>query len=74
MAEQMPYPYYRLTGSGPDETGFVLSIRIEEGAGGPVAGHTTDSVLAGIRELLAKDNDSVSTALTRFEITTTSNL
>ncbi|MFI0236318.1 hypothetical protein [Streptomyces sp. NPDC016845] len=68
----MPYPYYRLSAQGRDEAGFTLTLRIEEGAGGPLPGLTTESVLDSIRQLLAGEN--VTTSLSRSEITTTSNL
>ena len=74
MADSMPYPYYRLTADGRDETGFSLAIRIEEGAGGPLPGQTIDSVLEGIRKLLANDDPNITTTLSRSEITITSNL
>lgn len=73
MAE-LPYPYYRLGATGRDETGFTLTLRIEEGAGGPLPGRTTSDVLEGIRKLLAGDDPDVVTALSRSEITTTNNL
>lgn len=74
MADSMPYPYYRLTADGRNETGFGLTLRIEEGAGGPLAGQTIDSVLEGMRKLLANDDPDVMTTLSRSEITITNNL
>ncbi|MFJ9037485.1 hypothetical protein ACIRF8_12960 [Streptomyces sp. NPDC102406] len=72
MADQMPYPYYRLSAQGRSESGFTLTLRIEEGAGGPLPGMTTESVLDGIRQLLA--GEDVTTSLSRSEITTTNSL
>ncbi|MFE4715907.1 hypothetical protein ACFRLW_05545 [Streptomyces sp. NPDC056728] len=74
MADQMPYPYYRLTATGRDETGFILTLRVEEGAGGPLPGQTTESVLDGIRTLLASGETDVTTSLSHSEITTTYDL
>ncbi|MEV3857719.1 hypothetical protein AB0J38_25765 [Streptomyces sp. NPDC050095] len=74
MADQMPYPYYRLSAQGRAEAGFVLTLRVEEGAGGPLPGMTTASVLDGIRKLLGEGTDDVTTSLSRSEITITNNL
>ncbi|MGW6142178.1 hypothetical protein [Streptomyces sp. NPDC055140] len=74
MADSMPYPYYRLTGDGRNETGFTLTLRVEEGAGGPLPGQTTESLLDDIRVLLAGYDPDATTSLSRSEITITSNL
>lgn len=70
MAE-LTYPHYRLNANGPSETGFSITLQIQEGAGGPLAGHTTESVLTALRDLLKGGNVDVSTELTKFEITST---
>lgn len=70
----MPYPYYLLNVQAPDETGTVLTVHIERGAGGLLPGQTEESILAGIRRLLEQGVDGVSSQLTRFEIKTTNNL
>lgn len=70
MAE-LPYPYYRINADGPGETGFAVTLQIQQGAGGPLEGQTVESVLAGLRELMQAGNDEVSTALTKFEIKST---
>lgn len=72
MADNMPYPYYRLQANGPSETGITLKLQTEEGAAGPLAGRTTAGVLEEIKQLLTGDGITVS--LTRYEVTTTNNL
>lgn len=72
MATDMPYPYYRLQADGPSETGFTLKLQIEEGAGGPLLGRTTASLLDELKQLLAGDGNTVT--LTRYEVTTLNNL
>lgn len=74
MADQMPYPYYRLTANGRNEMGFGLTLRIEEGAGGPLPGQSIESVLDGIRLLLAGEDPDVTTSLSYSEIHITTNL
>lgn len=71
MAELLT-PYYRITARGPNETGFALLLRIEEGAGGPLEGRTMDSVVAEIRALLQGGDDQIATAMVLTETTTTS--
>ncbi|MGW1892152.1 hypothetical protein ACWCP6_18110 [Streptomyces sp. NPDC002004] len=68
----LPYPYHRIQAEGPDETGFALLVHIEEGAGGPLSGQTTQSVLEDLCAQLRSDRDDVTTSVTRYEITTTS--
>lgn len=70
MAE-LTFPYYRLNANGPAETGFVVTLQIQEGSGGPLAGQTVDTVLAGLRATLQNDDPSVSTELVKFATTTT---
>jgi hypothetical protein len=69
---EMPYPYYKLQSDGPSETGFTLKFQIEEGAGGPLDGKTTDGVLDSLKQLLTGDGTTVS--LIHYEVTTTNNL
>lgn len=70
MAE-LPYPYYRLQAEGPNETGFRLLFHIDEGAGGPLEGQSTQSILDELRQRLAGEDGTVTTSLARVEITTT---
>ncbi|UOB09059.1 hypothetical protein MQE23_08340 [Streptomyces sp. HP-A2021] len=70
MAE-LTYPHYRLTANGRNETGFTVTLQIQEGAGGPLPEQSVDTVLAGLRALLQNGDDSVSTELVRFSTTTT---
>ncbi|GGQ83870.1 hypothetical protein [Streptomyces flaveolus] len=69
MAELLT-PYYKLQAQGPAETGIVMTMRIEEGAGGPLEGWTTDLLLAKLRELLQGEDPLVRTALVRTDTTT----
>lgn len=70
MAE-LPYPNYRLNADGPAETGFAITLYIQVGQGGPLAGQTVESVIDGLRDLLKGGDDQVSTVLTKSEITST---
>ncbi|MFE8944491.1 hypothetical protein [Streptomyces sp. NPDC007856] len=69
----LPYPYYRLQADGPNETGFGLLVHIEEGAGGPLPGMTTQGVLDSLRALLEGTGGTVTTTLALYAITTTDN-
>ncbi|MFF5842108.1 hypothetical protein ACFY74_11645 [Streptomyces massasporeus] len=70
MAE-LTFPYYRLNANGRNETGFVVTLQIQEGPGGPLPEQTVESVLAGLRDHLQNGDDTVSTELVRFATTTT---
>jgi hypothetical protein len=70
MAE-LTFPYYRLNASGRNETGFVVTLQIQEGPGGPLPEQTVETVLAGLRDHLQNGDDTVSTELVRFATTTT---
>lgn len=70
MAE-LAYPYHRLNAQGPAETGFSITLKVEAWPGGPLAGQSEASVLAGLRALLLAGDGDVSTELTKFEITST---
>ncbi|MEU3851712.1 hypothetical protein [Streptomyces sp. NPDC029554] len=70
MAE-LTYPYYRLIANGRNETGFTVTLQIQEGPGGPLPEQTVESVLAGLRAVLQNGDDAVSTELARFATTTT---
>jgi hypothetical protein len=68
---ELTYPYYRLIANGPSETGFTVTLQIQEGPGGPLPEQTVDTLLAGLRALLQNGDASVSTELARFATTTT---
>lgn len=70
----MPYPYYKVQADGRNEGGFTLKLQIEEGAGGPLEGRTTEGVLDSLKELLVGGDDTVTVTVTRYEITTTNDL
>jgi hypothetical protein len=70
----LPYPYYRIQAYRDDESGFGLLIHIEDGAGGPLTGQTSQGVLDELCARLRGDSGDVTVALTRYEITTTTNL
>lgn len=63
------YPYYQLIANGPNETGLVVTLHIQEGAGGPLPGQTAQGVVEDMRQRLAA-GDGVTTNLSRCEITT----
>ncbi|MFF9271156.1 hypothetical protein TR631_33920 [Streptomyces rochei] len=67
----MTTPFYKLQATSSGETGFVLTMRIEEGAGGPLAGWDTTTLLDAIRSLLKGDDPMVQTALVLTETKTT---
>ncbi|MGW7424432.1 hypothetical protein ACWGJB_31125 [Streptomyces sp. NPDC054813] len=67
----LPYPYHRLQAEGPDETGFAMLVHIEDGAGGPLKGQTSEGVLENLRTALQGDDSPVITSLTRYDIATT---
>ncbi|WP_372352613.1 hypothetical protein [Streptomyces sp. KL116D] len=69
----MPYPYHQLVANGPRETGLVVTLHVQEGAGGPLDGQSVDTVLDGLRAQLGA-GEGVSIAITRSEIKTTYNL
>lgn len=69
----MPYPYYQLVANGPNETGLVVTLHVQEGAGGPLEGQSVDTILDGIRAQLGA-GEGVSVDITRAEIKTTYNL
>jgi len=73
MAE-LAYPYYRIQADGPNETGFTLLLRADAGVGGPIPGLTEQSIVDGVRALLAGNSGDVTVQLTHYEITTTYDL
>jgi hypothetical protein len=73
MAE-LTYPYYQFQADGPNETGFSITVKIGEGAGGPLPGMTVQSVLDELKRLLAGDSGDVTVRLSSYDITVTNNL
>lgn len=69
----MPFPYYQLIANGPNETGLVVTLHVQEGAGGPLAGQSATTILDGIRAQLGA-GEGVTTDLSRAEIKTTYSL
>lgn len=69
MAE-LTYPFYQLVAGGPNETGFTVTVQIQEGAGGPLPGQTPDSVLAGLRQQLEGGDAQITTTLAKVATTT----
>lgn len=70
MAE-LTFPYYQLIAGGPNETGFTVLLQIQEGAGGPLPGQTTDSLLEGLRQQLQGGDVQITTTLAKVATTTT---
>jgi len=66
----MPYPYYQLVANGPNETVLAVTLHVQEGAGGPLAGQSEQTIIDGLRQQLTA-GDGVTTSLARFEIKTT---
>jgi hypothetical protein len=66
----MPYPFFQVQASGPNETGFAVTLHIEDGAGGPLAGLDDGAVVDALRDLFGAQDGTVVTA-TRTDITDT---
>lgn len=67
---ELPYPTYTISANGPNETGFVIVLHLEDGAGGPLPDMTDTGVVGYLRDHLATQ-DSTSVQLTRNDISAT---
>lgn len=69
----MPYPYYRLQAAGSSETGFTMLFQLEEGAGGPLAGMTSQDVLDHLKAYFAGEG-ALTVSLSLSSVAVTDNL
>ena len=69
--EAPPLPYYRLDGDGPSETGFSMLVQLQNGAGGPLAGLTGDSVMEALRDFLAAHGATTTSLVLNYPASTT---
>lgn len=70
MAE-LPYPNYKIQADGPNETGCVISLFIQDGVGGPLPGTTSRGVVEALRTQLTGDSGEVSVSLVLNDIRAT---
>ncbi|CAL9352236.1 hypothetical protein SUDANB1_00484 [Streptomyces sp. enrichment culture] len=67
----LSYPHYQLQADGPNETGFRLTVVIQDGVGGPLPGMTSQGVLEALKQRLAESGDGVTVRLTKHDVTAT---
>lgn len=65
-----PYPHYYMQANGPNETGVALTIQVEDGAGGPLAGLDDTSLMNYLRDYLAAQ-DATTVSLAYLDIAQT---
>lgn len=65
---ELPYPHYQMQADGPNETGFRLTVVIQDGVGGPLPGLTSQGVVEELKQRLAGSGDGITVRLTSHNI------
>lgn len=68
---ELSYPHYQMQADGPDETGFRITMLIQDGVGGPLPGLTSQGVVEELKQRLFSSGDGVTVRLTRHDATAT---
>lgn len=66
---ELSYPHYKIQADGPNETGFLITLTVSAGVGGPLPGTTPQGVAEGLKAQLQADDVSVGLVLNEIRAT-----